>query len=95
MIIGCADGTAHLIHSSTGALVRTITDHRGAPITLIDVALHRNNDFTWLMASMDRRVSLWSDSDKKSVLKDCISFAGVTTPKGKHNSRRRNPNPNT
>ncbi|KAK2180206.1 hypothetical protein NP493_453g01010 [Ridgeia piscesae] len=92
ILSGSSDGLIAIGSATTGMTVRVINDHKGAPITCIDVSkLSPDNLETisspelWLASSADRRVSVWSADWSKDFceLIDWLTFpAPAFTPDG-------------
>ncbi|XP_077979468.1 WD repeat-containing protein 90-like [Glandiceps talaboti] len=92
ILSGGSNGLIAVSSPATGMTIRVINDHKGAPITSIDVAPHKDvidSGFPgvsmWLAASADRRISVWTvDWSKDSCeLMDWLSFpAPAITPDG-------------
>ncbi|KAL8597433.1 hypothetical protein ACOMHN_050931 [Nucella lapillus] len=93
ILSGDQDGLIAVSSPTSGMTVRVITDHRGAPITCIDVPIMKASDkdpgvtspLLWLACSADRRVSIWSSDWGHDIcdLVDWLTFpAPVFTPDG-------------
>ncbi|XP_069124737.1 WD repeat-containing protein 90-like isoform X4 [Argopecten irradians] len=91
IISGGSDGLIAVSSPTTGMTVRVINDHKGAPITNIDVTDKQDQDvgitapLLWLATSADRRVSVWSADWSKDFceLVDWLTFpAPAFTPDG-------------
>lgn len=82
IISGGSDGLIAVSSPTTGMTVRVISDHKGAPITNIDVTTRQEIDspvsapYLWLATSADRRVSVWSADWTKDFceLVDWLTF---------------------
>ncbi|XP_056017616.1 WD repeat-containing protein 90-like isoform X2 [Ostrea edulis] len=82
IISGGSDGLIAVSSPTTGMTVRVISDHKGAPITNIDVTTKQELDspvsapYLWLATSADRRVSVWSSDWTKDFceLVDWLTF---------------------
>ncbi|XP_053384270.1 WD repeat-containing protein 90-like isoform X2 [Mercenaria mercenaria] len=82
IISGGSDGLIAVSSPTTGMTVRVISDHKGAPITNIDVTNKQDQDvgvsapLLWLATSADRRVSVWSADWSKDFceLVDWLTF---------------------
>ncbi|XP_046861004.1 WD repeat-containing protein 90-like [Xenia sp. Carnegie-2017] len=88
---GSTDGVVAISSPATGLTVRLIQDHKGGPITDMDIALLKNDrpsfnsPRSWLIASADRRVSVWKADWSKDFceLVDWLPFpAPNITPEG-------------
>ncbi|XP_046861047.1 WD repeat-containing protein 90-like [Xenia sp. Carnegie-2017] len=88
---GSTDGVVAISSPATGLTVRLIQDHKGAPITDMDIASHKNDHPSfnsprlWLIANADRRVSVWKADWSKDFceLVDWLTFpAPNITPEG-------------
>ncbi|XP_013393033.1 WD repeat-containing protein 90-like [Lingula anatina] len=101
LLSGGSDGLIAVSSPTTGMTVRVISDHKGAPITNIDVTLKEDSNFgisapsLWLATSADRRVSVWSADWTKDFceLVDWLTFPapgftpdGTVLKKGDENS---------
>ncbi|KAK3091415.1 hypothetical protein FSP39_019740, partial [Pinctada imbricata] len=91
IISGGKDGLIAISSPTTGMTVRVISDHKGAPITNIDVTVKDDIDvginapLLWLATSADRRVSVWSADWSKDFceLVDWLTFpAPAFSPEG-------------
>ncbi|CAH1794798.1 unnamed protein product [Owenia fusiformis] len=91
LLSGDCDGLICISSPTTGMTVRIINDHKGAPITNIDVTFTQDQDLEvhapllWLATSADRRVSVWSADWSKDFceLVDWLTFAAPGfTPDG-------------
>lgn len=91
VLTGGSDGLIAISSPTTGMTVRVISDHKGAPITNIDVTLSQEHEISvtapqlWLATSADRRVSVWSADWSKDFceLVDWLTFpAPAFTPDG-------------
>jgi len=82
IISGAEDGLIAISSPTTGMTVRTLTDHKNAPISDIHVSSHKDHSYSlsaptlWLAASADRRVSVWTADWSKDFceLVDWLSF---------------------
>ncbi|CAF3644159.1 unnamed protein product [Adineta steineri] len=63
---GASDGSVAISNLAQGIVLRVLNDHRGnAPICMIDSKyISENNSYMWLIASHDRRVSLWKGNQQ-------------------------------
>lgn len=91
ILSGGSDGLVAVSSPTTGMTVRVISDHKGAPISCIDVTPTQNleaglsSPVLWLIASADRRVSIWSADWSRDTceLVDWLTFpAPAFTPDG-------------
>lgn len=91
VITGGSEGLIAVSSPTTGMTVRVISDHKGAPITNIDVSVCQEQELSvsapqlWLATSADRRVSVWSADWSKDFceLVDWLTFpAPAFTPDG-------------
>lgn len=91
LLSGGSDGLIAISSPTTGMTVRVISDHKGAPITNIDVTICQDQELSvsapqlWLATSADRRVSVWSADWSKDFceLVDWLTFpAPAFTPDG-------------
>ncbi|KAK6171134.1 hypothetical protein SNE40_019389 [Patella caerulea] len=91
IISGGKDGLIAVSSPTTGLTVRVICDHKGSPISNIDVTNRQDQDvginapLLWLASSADRRVSVWSADWTKDFceLVDWLTFpAPAFTPDG-------------
>lgn len=87
ILSGCSDGLVAVTNALTGMVVRVISDHQGAPITDLHTTRRipkipgkeiPDNTYMWLIASGDRRVSVWNGDWKRDMccLLDWLSFPG-------------------
>ncbi|KAG5262431.1 hypothetical protein AALO_G00275070 [Alosa alosa] len=82
------DGVIAVISPVTGATLRIISDHKGAPITAMQSVNKQYKEFglqgdeLWLAVSADRRVSVWAADWKKDKceLLDWLSFPAPAAP---------------
>ncbi|XP_052262541.1 WD repeat-containing protein 90-like isoform X2 [Dreissena polymorpha] len=83
ILSGGCDGLIAVSSPATGVTVRVISDHKGAPITNIDVTNKLQDQdvgvsapLLWLATSADRRVSVWSADWSKDFceLVDWLTF---------------------
>ncbi|WAQ96619.1 WDR90-like protein [Mya arenaria] len=83
ILSGGSDGLIAVSSPTTGVTVRVIGDHKGAPITNIDVTNKAQDQdvgvsapLLWLATSADRRVSVWSADWSKDFceLVDWLTF---------------------
>ncbi|XP_072042911.1 WD repeat-containing protein 90-like [Amphiura filiformis] len=82
IISGGSDGLIAISSPTTGMTMRVINDHKGAPITDMDVTRSQDAEHglrsphLWLAASADRRVSVWSADWPKDFCEmvDWLSF---------------------
>ncbi|KAJ8318923.1 hypothetical protein KUTeg_004014 [Tegillarca granosa] len=98
IISGGSDGLIAISSPTTGMTVRVINDHKGAPITNLDVTNKQQDQdvgitapLLWLATSADRRVSVWSADWSKDFceLVDWLTFpAPAFTPDGSVISKR-------
>jgi WD40 repeat protein len=76
---GASDGSVAISNLVQGIVLRILNEHRGsAPICMIDSKqLLENNSYTWLIASHDRRVSLWKSNQQFDLcqLIDWLTFS--------------------
>ncbi|XP_014398511.1 PREDICTED: WD repeat-containing protein 90 isoform X3 [Myotis brandtii] len=76
IISGDKDGLVAVSQPRTGLTFRTLSDHRGAPISTIQSTSKENGAFgvegtdLWLAASGDQRVSIWASD----WLRDCCEL---------------------
>eukprot|EP00731_Ephydatia_muelleri_P028595 Em0020g239a len=87
ILSGCADGLVAVTNSLTGMVVRVISDHQGAPITDLHTTRRipkipgkdiPDHTYMWVVASGDRRVSVWNGDWKRDMccLLDWLTFPG-------------------
>lgn len=82
------DGLITVSSPVTGVTVRTISDHKGAPITTVQCTSKQYKEFglegneLWLAVSSDRRVSIWAAdwTKDKCELLDWLTFPAPTPP---------------
>ncbi|XP_031416845.1 WD repeat-containing protein 90 isoform X2 [Clupea harengus] len=82
------DGVIAVICPVTGATLRIISDHKGAPITTMQSVKKQYKEFglqgdeLWLAVSADRRVSVWAADWKKDKCEmlDWLSFPAPAAP---------------
>uniref|UniRef100_H0WS08 WD repeat-containing protein 90 n=1 Tax=Otolemur garnettii TaxID=30611 RepID=H0WS08_OTOGA len=90
ILSGDKDGLVAVSHLCTGMTFRVVSDHRGAPISTIQITSKEHGDFgvegtdLWLAASGDQRVSIWGSDWLRNhcELLDWLSFpmpAGLET----------------
>ena len=76
---GAADGSVAIANLVQGIVLRVLNEHRGnAPICMIDSKrLVESQSFMWLIASHDRRVSLWKSNEAFDLcqLIDWLTFS--------------------
>ncbi|XP_026057539.1 WD repeat-containing protein 90-like [Carassius auratus] len=89
LLSGGRDGLITVSSPVTGVTVRTIRDHKGAPITTVQCTSKQYKEFgldgneLWLAVSADRRVSIWAADwmKDKCELLDWLTFPAPTSPK--------------
>ncbi|CAF3319063.1 unnamed protein product [Rotaria sp. Silwood2] len=78
-ISGASDGSVEILSLVQGIVLRVLNEHRGnAPICMIDSKQSIENNFhMWLIASHDRRVSLWKSNQQFDLcqLIDWLTFS--------------------
>lgn len=78
-ISGASDGSVAISNLVQGLVLRVMNEHRGnAPICMIDSKQEfENNFYMWLVASHDRRVSLWKANQQFDLcqLIDWLTFS--------------------
>ncbi|XP_048030728.1 WD repeat-containing protein 90 isoform X2 [Megalobrama amblycephala] len=88
LLSGGRDGLITVSSPVTGVTVRTISDHKGAPITTVQCTSKQYKEFglegneLWLAVSADRRVSIWAadwTKDKCDLL-DWLTFPAPSPP---------------
>jgi WD40 repeat protein len=76
---GASDGSVAISNLAQGIVLRVLNEHRGsAPICIIDSKqLLETNSYMWLIASHDRRVSLWKSNQEFDLcqLIDWLTFS--------------------
>ncbi len=76
---GASDGSVSISNLAQGIVLRVLNEHRGsAPICIIDSKqLLETNSYMWLIASHDRRVSLWKSNQQFDLcqLIDWLTFS--------------------
>lgn len=76
---GACDGTVAVSNLAQGIVLRVVNEHRGsAPICTIDSKqMIETNSYMWLIASHDRRVSLWKSNPQFDLcqLIDWLTFS--------------------
>jgi WD40 repeat protein len=76
---GASDGSVAISNLAQGIVLRILNEHRGsAPICIIDSKqLFETNSYMWLIASHDRRVSLWKSNQQFDLcqLIDWLTFS--------------------
>ena len=76
---GASDGSVAISNLVQGIVLRVLNEHRGnAPICIIDSKqILENNSYMWLIASHDRRVSLWKSNQQFDLcqLIDWLTFS--------------------
>jgi WD40 repeat protein len=89
---GASDGSIAISDLIQGLLLRVLNEHYGpAPICMIDSKiLIENNSYMWLIASHDRRVSLWK-SNKSFDSNQLIDWLTFSTPKDGLNNWQSSP----
>ncbi|UJR26857.1 hypothetical protein I4U23_008168 [Adineta vaga] len=77
-ISGASDGSIAISNLVQGLLLRVLNEHRGpASICSLDsMKSSENNSYLWLIASHDRRVSLWKSNSEFNIcsLTDWLKF---------------------
>ncbi|XP_059381119.1 WD repeat-containing protein 90 isoform X2 [Carassius carassius] len=89
LLSGGRDGLITVSSPVTGVTVRTIRDHKGAPITTVQCTSKQYKEFglegneLWLAVSADRRVSIWAADwmKDKCELLDWLTFPAPNSPK--------------
>ena len=76
---GASDGSVAVSNLAQGIVLRVLNEHRGtAPICIIDSKqVLETNSYMWLVASHDRRVSLWKSNQQFDLcqLIDWLTFS--------------------
>ncbi|XP_050954268.1 WD repeat-containing protein 90 [Labeo rohita] len=88
LLSGGCDGLLTVSSPVTGVTVRTIRDHKGAPITTVQCTSKQYKEFgldgneLWLAVSADRRVSIWAAdwTKDKCELLDWLTFPAPSPP---------------
>uniref|UniRef100_A0A9J8DAD8 WD repeat domain 90 n=1 Tax=Cyprinus carpio carpio TaxID=630221 RepID=A0A9J8DAD8_CYPCA len=88
LLSGGRDGLITVSSPVTGVTVRTIRDHKGAPITTVQCTSKQYKEFglegneLWLAVSSDRRVSIWAADwmKDKCELLDWLTFPAPSSP---------------
>ncbi|XP_043083053.1 WD repeat-containing protein 90 isoform X2 [Puntigrus tetrazona] len=88
LLSGGRDGLVTVSSPVTGVTVRTIRDHKGAPITTVQCTSKQYKEFglegneLWLAVSTDRRVSIWAAdwTKDKCELLDWLTFPAPSPP---------------
>uniref|UniRef100_A0A8C1U243 WD repeat domain 90 n=1 Tax=Cyprinus carpio TaxID=7962 RepID=A0A8C1U243_CYPCA len=88
LLSGGRDGLITVSSPVTGVTVRTIRDHKGAPITTVQCTSKQVCEFglegneLWLAVSSDRRVSIWAADwmKDKCELLDWLTFPAPSSP---------------
>ncbi|ROI16431.1 WD repeat-containing protein 90 [Anabarilius grahami] len=88
LLSGGRDGLITVSSPVTGVTVRTISDHKGAPITTVQCTSKQYKEFglegneLWLAVSADRRVSIWAAdwTKDKCELLDWLTFPAPSPP---------------
>ncbi|XP_041063040.1 WD repeat-containing protein 90 [Carcharodon carcharias] len=94
VISGGKDGLMAVSSPRTGITIRVISDHKGSPITTIECARKKYDEFgldgceMWLAVSSDRRVSVWATDWHKDLceLIDWLTFPAPIEPEGSDKS---------
>ncbi|XP_078415215.1 WD repeat-containing protein 90 [Cetorhinus maximus] len=94
VISGGKDGLMAVSSPRTGITIRVISDHKGSPITTIECARKKYDEFgldgceMWLAVSSDRRVSVWATDWRKDLceLIDWLTFPAPIEPEGSDKS---------
>ncbi|XP_051537939.1 WD repeat-containing protein 90 isoform X1 [Myxocyprinus asiaticus] len=89
LLSGGRDGLITVSSPVNGVTVRTISDHKGAPITTVQCTSKQYKEFglegneLWLAVSADRRVSIWAAdwTKDKCELLDWLTFPAPSPPK--------------
>uniref|UniRef100_A0A8C1JFF9 WD repeat domain 90 n=1 Tax=Cyprinus carpio TaxID=7962 RepID=A0A8C1JFF9_CYPCA len=85
LLSGGRDGLITVSSPVTGVTVRTIRDHKGAPITTVQCTSKQfglEGNELWLAVSTDRRVSIWAADwmKDKCELLDWLTFPAPSSP---------------
>ncbi|KAK3551522.1 hypothetical protein QTP70_017350, partial [Hemibagrus guttatus] len=88
LLSGGQDGVIVVSSPSTGASLRIINDHKGAPVSAIQCTSKQYKEYglegneLWLAVSADRRVSIWAAdwAKNKCELLDWLTFPAPTPP---------------
>ncbi|KAL1248327.1 hypothetical protein QQF64_021645 [Cirrhinus molitorella] len=88
LLSGGRDGLVTVSSPVTGVTVRTVRDHKGAPITTLQCTSKQYKEFglegneLWLAVSADRRVSIWAAdwTKDKCELLDWLTFPAPNPP---------------
>uniref|UniRef100_A0A671RFH1 WD repeat-containing protein 90-like n=1 Tax=Sinocyclocheilus anshuiensis TaxID=1608454 RepID=A0A671RFH1_9TELE len=85
LLSGGRDGLITVSSPVTGVTVRTIRDHKGAPITTVQCTSKQfglEGNELWLAVSADRRVSIWAADwmKDKCELLDWLTFPAPSPP---------------
>uniref|UniRef100_A0A8C1YTD6 WD repeat domain 90 n=1 Tax=Cyprinus carpio TaxID=7962 RepID=A0A8C1YTD6_CYPCA len=85
LLSGGRDGLITVSSPVTGVTVRTIRDHKGAPITTVQCTSKQfglEGNELWLAVSSDRRVSIWAADwmKDKCELLDWLTFPAPSSP---------------
>lgn len=81
ILVGSQQGHIAIVDLSIMKIIKTISDHKGAPITSLDNIFKPELGLTyWLAASKDRKLSVWCCNLKEDLFQmiDMLSFPSIT-----------------